>query len=116
MCPDDHPSSEFSDCPVEIALKVVGDKWTVRIVHSLFKGSLRFGEIRDALPNISNKVLTEKLRLLEMRGIVERIDMGTPNPMVIYTLTRIGYELQDVFDCMAFWGSRYSSLISDDVL
>ncbi len=63
---------EIPACPVETALLFIGDKWKVLIVRDLLMGTRRFGELRKSLPGISQKVLTQQLRIMEDNGLIRR--------------------------------------------
>ncbi len=84
---------ERKDCPVERPLDVIGGKWTVLLLHELQGGTRRFGELRAALPGISPKTLTERLRALEEQRIVERTIHPEIPPRVEYALTERGRTL-----------------------
>ena len=58
--------------PIERAVGVLDGKWTLLILRELFGGVRRFGELNAALPGVSPKTLTERLRALEARGIIAR--------------------------------------------
>jgi DNA-binding HxlR family transcriptional regulator len=74
-------------CPVEAALHMISGKWKPRIIHELFRGTKRFGELQRLLPGISRHVLTTQLRELETDNIVERTVYPTVPPKVEYRLT-----------------------------
>ncbi|MFI9327100.1 winged helix-turn-helix transcriptional regulator [Kitasatospora sp. NPDC052868] len=57
-------------CPVEVALAAVAGRWTTLVLRELMHGPLSFGELRTRLPEISPKVLADRLRVLEERGLV----------------------------------------------
>lgn len=59
-------------CPVEFALDVIGGKWKAVLLARLKQGPLAYGELRRLVPDLSDKVLTERLRDLEGDGLVER--------------------------------------------
>ena len=70
-------------------------------------GSRRFGELRELLPGVSEKVLTAQLRELEHDGIVKRLDAGTVPPRVDYMLSEAGQELIPVMEAMCGWGTKH---------
>lgn len=106
---------EGTDCPVQRTLAVIGDKWTVLILHQLMdRGTLRFGELRKVLPGITQKVLTKQLRTLEQDGLVARKVYPEVPPRVEYSLTDLGGTLQSVFRCMASWGIQYADVVADN--
>lgn len=59
-------------CPVEVTVDVLAGRWTPVVLAHLKEGVHRYGELRRRMPDVSEKVLTERLRLLERSGLVER--------------------------------------------
>jgi DNA-binding HxlR family transcriptional regulator len=96
------------ECTVERALEVIGSKWTTLILRDLLSGTKRFGELRTSLHGIPPKTLTERLRDLEMHGIVMRVQYPEIPPRVEYNLTDKGFALREIIDAMASWGSRWT--------
>lgn len=92
-------------CPVAHALDVVVGKWTTLIVRDLLGGTKRFTELRRGLGGINPKVLTERLRLLEEHGIVERRVFAEVPPRVEYSLTERGHSLEPVLAALWHWGA-----------
>lgn len=98
-------------CPVKATTKVMAGKWKVGILWNLSFGRKRFAEIRDLLPGVSEKVLTEQLRQLEKDGVVSRLVTHSVPPRVDYELTAAGNDLVPVMQAMCDWGSRYLGVI-----
>ena len=98
---------ELSECPVEITLILMGDRWKILIVRDLLTGTKRFGELKKSLTGISQKVLTSHLRALEANGLVNRKVYAEVPPKVEYSLTETGESLKTVLDSMQEWGERY---------
>ena len=93
-----------SGCPVETTSQYIGDRWKILIVQNLLGGTKRFGELKQCVGNITQKVLTYNLRALEQKGLlVRKVFPGVPLH-VEYTLTELGYSLKPVLDAMAAWG------------
>ncbi|GII76536.1 transcriptional regulator [Sphaerisporangium rufum] len=92
-------------CPVERTLRAVDGRWTTLIIRELLRGPHRFGELRDRLPTLSAKVLTDRLRTLEERGIVSRTALRGAPPAVVYALTEDGRRLEAVLDALWDWGT-----------
>lgn len=91
-------------CGVEKTLKIIGSKWTMNIIHILFNGKKRFGELQKLLTGISSKTLSQRLRDLEREKIVSR-KVFTEIPLhVEYSLTEKGKSLDDIFKKMSQWG------------
>ena len=80
--------------PVSEILGRIGDKWSVLVVMTLRDGSHRFSEIRRAIPEVSQRMLTLTLRGLERDGLVSRKVTPTIPPRVDYELTSLGRSLQ----------------------
>lgn len=91
----------------ETTIKMLGDRWKVRIIECLMDGTKRFGELKNELGNITQKVLTANLRMLEENGILVRHVYAQIPPRVDYTLTNIGYSLRPVIDSMVAWAEEY---------
>jgi DNA-binding HxlR family transcriptional regulator len=100
-------SDNLQDSLAEMTLKMVGDRWKVLIIQNLLEGTKRFGELKKELGDITQKVLTSNLRLLEEKGILVRKVYAQIPPRVDYTLTQLGYELKPVIDSMVEWAEEY---------
>lgn len=100
-------------CPVEVTLKLMGDKWKVVIVRDLLTGTKRFGELKKSIGNITQKVLTSNLRAMEESGLLTRKVYAEVPPRVEYTLTETGYSLKPILDSMATWGDNYRNKVSN---
>ena len=100
-------SEYMPDKLAEMTLKMIGDRWKVLIIQNLMGGTKRFGELKKELGDITQKVLTSNLRLLEEKGILIRKVYAQIPPRVDYTLTQLGYELKPVIDSMIEWAEEY---------
>ncbi|RMF80115.1 MAG: transcriptional regulator [Chloroflexi bacterium] len=98
------------DCPITRTAYLVGDKWILLIVRHLIDGCLRFGELQQALGNISPKTLSQRLKMLEHAGIVSRTIYAEVPPRVEYTLTEKGQALTDIMEAMRQFGEEYLPL------
>lgn len=94
-------------CPVETALVLAGDRWKMMIVRDLLTGTKRFGELKKSLTGISQKVLTQHLRIMEETGLVNRKVYAEVPPRVEYSLTETGQSLKLIHDAMWQWGEAY---------
>ncbi|MBW7456901.1 winged helix-turn-helix transcriptional regulator [Paenibacillus sepulcri] len=100
---------------IEPILKILEGKWTLLILHDLFNGIKRFGELRRSLQPISPKTLTDRLRLLEEQGIVTRtLYPGVPLH-VEYELTERGRRLQPIFAAMWEWSQLENSCPAEEL-
>ena len=91
-------------CGVEKTLKMVGRKWTMYILHNLFDGKKRFGELQRALEGVSTKTLSVRLRELENEKIISKKIFAEVPLHVEYSLTEKGRSLGDIFKKMTQWG------------
>lgn len=98
-------------CPVETTLTLMGDKWKILIVRDLLEGTRRFGELKKSLKGISQKVLTQHLRIMEQSGLVSRRVYAEVPPRVEYSLTELGRSLRPVHEAMREWGVFYQTMV-----
>lgn len=98
------------DCPVEVTLTLIGERWKVLILRDLMGGTKRFGELKKSIGNITQKVLTSNLRDMERSGLLHRRVYAEVPPRVEYTLTETGYSLQPVLEALSAWGDSYRRL------
>ena len=99
---------ELPSCPVQITLSLMDNKWKALIIGEiLFEGTQRFSELKRALPNISQKVLTQNLRSMEADGLINREVFAEVPPRVEYSLTELGFSLKLIIDAMMKWGEAY---------
>lgn len=84
----------------------VGDRWTVLVVRELGAGAMRFGALRRALGDISQRMLTLTLRNLERDGLVTRTAFDGKLPHVEYALSPLGADLLEVVADLADWARR----------
>lgn len=94
-------------CPVEATLRAIGGRWKVLILHHLLDGTKRFGELTRALKGVSARTLTKQLRELEACGVINRKVYPQIPPMVEYSLTTVGKQLEPVLMAMHDWGEKY---------
>lgn len=98
---------ELPECPVATTVQLIGNKWKLLIIRNLLDRPQRFTELKNGVPGISQKVLTDNLRAMESDGIVSREVFAEVPPRVIYSLTDIGQSLLPIIDAMADWGNSY---------
>ena len=101
-------------CPIERAVSVLDGKWTLLIMRELFAGTRRFGQLRAALPGISPKTLTERLRALEIDNVLQRTIYAEVPPRVEYSLTALGQQALPVIEALRDWGERIPARSSAD--
>ncbi|XVS68084.1 winged helix-turn-helix transcriptional regulator [Actinosynnema sp. CA-299493] len=94
-------------CNVEVAFAVVGGKWKMLIVKYLLPNPLRFGELRRAMPSVTQRMLTRQLRELEEDGLIRRTVHAEVPPRTEYELTELGRSLDPIIEGLDEWGRRY---------
>jgi DNA-binding HxlR family transcriptional regulator len=103
---------EYS-CSVEVTLCVIGGKWKLLIIGQLQRGVSRFGQLRRAIPGVTQTMLTQQLRELEEDGVVSRTIFPEIPPRVEYALTDFGKTLDCVLEVMGAWGERYHAMVRE---
>jgi DNA-binding HxlR family transcriptional regulator len=95
-------------CPhFHAAIELIGKRWTGAILCALTAGPLRFGELARAVPGLSDRLLSQRLRELEDESLVEReVEAGTP-VRVTYSLTQKGIELRPAIAELKQWANRW---------
>jgi DNA-binding HxlR family transcriptional regulator len=97
-----------SCCPhYHEAIELIGKRWTGAIVVVLLDGPLRFSEISAAVPELSDRLLSERMKELEARGLVERTVHPGPPVRVEYGLTEMGRELEPALSELKAWARRW---------
>ncbi|MGC5342956.1 winged helix-turn-helix transcriptional regulator [Streptomyces sp. DT171] len=102
-------ASEY--CAIEFAMEVLGGRWKLAILKQLVSGTHRFGELRRALPTVTQRMLTRQLRELEADGLVTRTVYPEVPPRVEYMLTDIGRSLDVITDTLDEWGRWYQKAV-----
>ena len=96
-----------SPCPVTATLSVIGGKWKPIILYTIEEEKKRFGQIKNLIPHISQKMLTRQLRELEADGIIHRKVYPVVPPKVEYSLTDYGRTLSPILKAMVEWGQKH---------
>lgn len=106
MAHDADKLTEF--CPVYArAIDVLGRRWTGLILRVLLAGPHRFNQILDAIPGLSDPVLTQRLRELEAEGLVVRHVLPSSPIRVEYELTEAGHDLERVVREISAWAAKW---------
>lgn len=95
-------------CAVTCTMEVVGNKWHPVVVHRLLdEGPLRFNELSEQVGAITNKVLSNSLKSLQEKDLVERTVVNDQPVAVEYALTERGRSLEPVIDSLERWGETH---------
>jgi len=104
-------------CPqYHAAIEFLGKRWTGAIVRVLMHhggGPLRFSEIAQAVPQLSDRLLSERMKELEARGVVVRAELPGRPPRVEYSLTPMGRELEPALEQLEAWARRWLPACGD---
>lgn len=101
------------NCPVRDVLDKLSGKWSVLLLLELSDGAKRFGALRRAIPDISQRMLTQTLRDLERDGFISRTVFPTKPPSVEYALTELGQSLMPLISNIVQWADRHHGKIRD---
>lgn len=96
-----------SPCPVASALDVVGDKWTLVVLRTIFAGRHRYGELSEMPEKISTNILADRLERLERYGLVTKSAYQQNPVRHQYRLTAKGADLLPVLQAMAAWAGKH---------
>lgn len=96
----------MKNCPIEVALKFVGKKWSIQIIRDLFKGKKRFTEFLDSNPQMSTKMLSLRLKELQNSGLIKKTVISDTPVMIKYSLIQKGKNLNRVLFQLAEFSLR----------
>ena len=92
------------------ASELIGRRWTGAVLFILLKGPCRFATLRDAIPDITDRMLSERLQELEREGIVDRTVIPETPVRVEYALSKKGRELAAAIDAITQWADKWVEL------
>jgi DNA-binding HxlR family transcriptional regulator len=101
-------AAQAAECAATAALTTLGQKWVLRIVRELGATPRRFCELQDALGGANSATLSQRLKLLEDEGLVDRHVIASTPPWVEYSLTRKGTELDLAIGGIDAWAERWA--------
>jgi DNA-binding HxlR family transcriptional regulator len=111
ICYNSNMEHDFrSDCPINFALEIFGDKWSLLIVRDIiFSGKCTYNEFLDSKEKIATNILASRLKKLEEMGIIQKHHDPTrkTKTKVVYLLTPMGIDLTPLFVETLLWGGRY---------
>ncbi|HKY14963.1 MAG TPA: helix-turn-helix domain-containing protein, partial [Microthrixaceae bacterium] len=92
-------------CPIAVGAELLGDRWTPLVLRELIIGSRRFNEIHRGVPRMNRTLLTQRLRSLERRGVIERVEIDGGAE---YRLTEAGKELEPIIWSLGQWAAQWA--------
>ncbi len=102
----------FPDCPIRNILARISGKWSLLVLYTLSRsGVMRFGELQRNIPDISQKMLTSTLRVLEEDGYVSRTVYAEVPPRVEYALTPLGVSFLSPVGSLVAWAGENMAAI-----
>ena len=109
------PTAQISDaqniCPrYEYAVQLLGKRWTGLLLFALMDGPRRFCELTSTVEGLSDRVLSDRLRELEVEGIIERMVYPRIPVRVEYQLTEKGHALRPIFEAIQAWATQWVEL------
>ncbi|WP_419883398.1 winged helix-turn-helix transcriptional regulator [Peribacillus sp. B-H-3] len=95
-------------CPkIEFSYEIIGKKWAGLIIHVLMDGPRRFNEVHEMVPNLSKRMLTERMKEFEELGIVIRNVIAERPVKIEYSLTKKGFELGKALSPVQTWAEKW---------
>lgn len=105
------------NCVKELTLAMIGGKWKMTILWRLGKNEvMRFGELKNSMPGITQRMLTNQLREMEIDLLVERKVYPVVPPKVEYSLTDHGKSLIPILEAMYNWGEGFVDAVGFDLI
>jgi len=94
-------------CPVAMAAEMLCTRWTIVLVREMVAGSTRFNDLRRGVPRMSPSLLSQRLKELEVAGIVSRGPADDEPGVQEYRLTKAGHDLQSIIEAFGIWGQKW---------
>ena len=92
-------------CPLAMAAELLCTRWTMVLLRELVAGSTRFNDLRRGVPKMSPTLLSQRLKELELAGIVERVELKSEKGIFEYRMTEAGRDLRAVVEAMGICGT-----------
>ena len=106
--------SQHSICPrYHRAVELIGRRWSGAVISAMLAGNTRYHEIRDSVPDISDRMLAERLRELEAEGVIVRHVFPTTPVRIEYELTEKGRALEATIAAITAWASEWVSPVPE---
>lgn len=104
------------ECNIAQTLNLIGDRWSLLILHRLLMGIGTFKELQDNLEGIPTNLLSDRLKTMEEDGLIRSELYQEHPPRYRYALTDMGMDLHDVFNSLAIWGDKYLTACSKRIV
>jgi DNA-binding HxlR family transcriptional regulator len=103
--------NNLESCPVRDVLHRVSDRWSMLVLLNLELGTMRFSELKKAIPDISQRMLSQTLRRLELDGLIKRTVFPIVPQRVDYEMTALGSSLYVQINAMKEWAEENHAAI-----
>lgn len=94
-------------CNIALTLNLIGDKWTLLILHAIQSGRHTYKELQEALPGIPTNLLSNRLKELENDQFIQCSLYQNHPPRYQYELSERGSDLKDIYNVIALWGEKH---------
>jgi DNA-binding HxlR family transcriptional regulator len=94
-------------CPVAMAAELLCSRWTMVLLRELVAGTTRFNDLRRGVPKMSPTLLSQRLKELEVAGVIERRELRSEKGIFEYRMTESGKDLRPVVEAMGLWGQKW---------
>ncbi|WP_375578676.1 helix-turn-helix domain-containing protein [Marivirga tractuosa] len=101
-------------CPIRTTMELLGGKWKLLIIQQLRSGKKRSHELKELLPDISEKMLFQELKMLTESGLISKATVSTKPLKVFYSITQIGEKTYPLLKSMRNFALEYEEFISED--
>jgi len=102
-----------SSCGMAYTLKVIGGRWKPAILYRLLPGAARYSQLKNQIPQITERVLVLQLREMEQDGLIEREVFPQVPPRVEYRLSELGRSLEPLLHALSEWGNTNRPVAAD---
>ena len=94
------------NCGMSYTLTVIDGRWKPAILWRLWHGKMRYSELRDSIPEVTERMLVLQLREMEKDGLINRIVYAEVPPRVEYELSAKGNSLKPILKSLSDWGVK----------
>jgi DNA-binding HxlR family transcriptional regulator len=95
------------NCGMSYTLTAIGGRWKPAILWRLWQGKMRYSELRDSIPEVTERMLVLQLREMEKDGLINRIVYAEVPPRVEYELSAKGNSLKPILKSLSDWGNKH---------
>ena len=104
-------------CPIEVAMKILGKKWTIHILRDMFRGITKFSEFLVLNPKMSTRILSQRLKELQADGMIDRIVLNKTPIHIEYHFTDKGIAFQDIILALSWFSiTKFPERIFENIV